>query len=126
MRVPFRSREQKRGRHSPDDSGSDAYSGAQNGTDHLVLGADDDHDTDIVIGPVDRSLQGDAPPETLEDPLLDEGSALNVTTETVLEDPPDDSAPGDSARENPASESTGPETMASETMPSGSGLRSAK
>jgi chromosome partitioning protein len=104
VRVPFRSREQKRGRHSPDDSGANAYSGAQNGNDHLVLGADDDHETDIVITPVDRSMGADEVLETPEDPPPDEGSALNVTTAPVLDEPPEVSALRDTARESRASE----------------------
>jgi chromosome partitioning protein len=108
VRVPFRSREQKRGRHSHDDSGVDAYSGTQNGTDHLI-NADDDHETDIVISPTDHSFQADAALEASEDLVPDEGPALNVTTEPVLDDPPEDSAPGDTARKSRGPEGRGPE-----------------
>lgn len=102
MRVPFRSREQRRGRHSPDGSQIDVYPGANNGAENV--GSEHTEAGNLDSGSF-ASFEDDAPPTSpetspeLDDGMLDSSDELgdgrevapsNVTPSNVTVPVPDD------------------------------------
>jgi chromosome partitioning protein len=97
VRVPFRSREQKRGRQSSDGSDVDAYSGIENGVDRLGFHSDAVRQVDSSIDEVEPSLKpigapgnnGDGPASDRKVGPNPESSVANKGVIAPVSDDPD-------------------------------------
>jgi len=106
VRVPFRSREQKRGRHSPYGSGAGAHAETANGSDPAGrFRSDGSHEVDMIsesemdmpVTPVEPSAEiGEAsssPADRLEELVVPRGQAATTVASPALDEPDLDTDP---------------------------------